>query len=398
MTFGFLFHTVLFLSVGSLVIYQTLLHLLALRAKEKTLFDTAVKRRFAIIVPAHNEEKMISRTIYSIFGILYPKQLFDLIVVADNCTDTTASICRNLGAVVLERKDPRNRGKGYALRWAFDRLLASPKKYDAFVVIDADSLVSGNYLEVLNYYLEQGSDVIQSSDLVLPKKGHWGVETTWIGYVLYNYVKPLGRKQLGLGTGLRGNGMCFRSTILKEIPWKAWSRVEDLEYGLILKLHDVPIDFAPEATVWAEMPIQMNHAATQRTRWESGRAEVTRIYAPTFLREAIRNRSFRLFDTFLDLISPPIVPLMAFVLASVLFYFVFWFLNWLPLYHFILWSLLFLFGIANLFIGLFAGRADRDLYLATFRIPIYALWKIKLYGSLLIRGTDKTWIRTARDS
>jgi 1,2-diacylglycerol 3-beta-glucosyltransferase len=300
----------LFILTAPLLGYQFLLGLLALRAKKITSFETQKFRKFAIVVPAHNEEKMIAKTIYSLSGLIYPKRNYEVFVIADNCTDDTAKVAGSLGVTVIERSNKDKTGKGYALRWAFDHILAKQDAFDAIIVVDADSLISGNYLEVMNYYLEQGSRVIQSSDLVLPDPGNWSVEATRIGFLLYNYVKPLGRKVLKLNMGLRGNGMCFSADILREVPWKAWSLIEDVEYGLILLLKGEKIDFAPEATVLAQMPVEPKNAESQRSRWEIGRFGIIKTYTTRFLAKAIKKRSVSYFDVFLDLITPPFVNIM----------------------------------------------------------------------------------------
>lgn len=382
-----------------LMIYQLLLELLAFRGRKVDRSAEPVpKNRFAVIIPAHNEETIISRTIYSTYGMLYPKKLYDLIVVADNCTDNTARIARKLGAKVLERKNEKERGKGYALRWAFDRLIQSRNSYDAVVVLDADSLVSGNFLHVMNSYLERGSRVIQSSDLVLPEKGSWPVDMARISYLIHNHVKPLGRKVLGFQTGLRGNGMCFRSDVLREIPWQAWSLTEDLEYGLILMMNDIRIDFAPEATVWAEMPTQIRNAGSQRRRWEFGRFEIARAYAGRLLRVAFRKRSLKLFDVFVDLVTPPFVTFMLIILLMSLFSLLLWVSGIQPIRFTIIWTGLLAAGFLHLLLGLAAGRAEKDLYLAILRIPLYVVWKIGLYLSVIFKGRETRWVKTTRES
>lgn len=387
-----------FLLLAPLVGYQFFLSLVAIFAKKKTEFSSETNRRFAIIVPAHNEEKIISKTIYSLSGLIYPKKNYDVFVVADNCTDQTAEISGTLGATVLERTNPDQRGKGYALRWAFDKVLAHENKYDAVIVVDADSLVSGNFLEVMNHYLEQGSRVIQSSDMVLPEPGNWSVEATRIGFLLYNYVKPLGRKVLGLNMGLRGNGMCFSADVLREVPWQAWSLTEDVEYGMVLLLKGLRIDFAPEAEVLAQMPIEAANAETQRSRWEIGRFQIIRSYMPRFLYKAISKRSPAYFDVFVELLTPPFVNMMfmiamIFVTGSVL-----WLFSILPAIHLMMWGGLLLTGFSYLFIGLYVGGADKALYKSLLRLPFYIFWKLKVYVLALKKGKEVKWIRTERDS
>ncbi len=393
-----IFQWFLFALLGFLLGYQMMLTLFSLKAKQISEFKTNVHRRFAVVVPAYNEEKVISKTLYSLSGLIYPKKLYDVIVIADNCTDNTAKIARNLGATVLERKDPARRGKGYALRWAFDQIRNSDKQYDAIVVFDSDSLASGNFLEVMNYYLENGREVIQSSDLVIPQPGIWSSETIRIGFLLCNYVKPLGRKALGLHMGLRGNGMCFSLDHLKKYPWKAWSRTEDLEYGLLLLTKGIDIHFAPEAFVWAQMPVKAENAESQRQRWEMGRYGVIRKYARQFLRETIRKRSLKYFDVLIDLVTPPFVNMLLIVLFMIAVNQLLWYFGFISVDFLILWSGLALVGLLQLFAGLLIAKADKDLYKSLFYIPVYILWKIKVYLKTLFIGRERTWIRTTRDS
>ena len=393
-----IFFLTFFLLLAPLVGYQFFLSLLSLFAKKKTEFTSGTSHKFAFVVPAHNEEKIISKTIYSLSNLIYPKKNYDVFVIADNCTDQTARIARALGTTVLERTNHAQKGKGYALRWAFDKILALESGYEAIIVVDADSLVSGNFLEVMNDYLSRGSRAIQCSDLVLPEPGNWSVEATRIGFLLYNYVKPLGRKVLGLNMGLRGNGMCFRADVLREIPWQAWSLTEDVEYGLVLLLNGVRIDFAPEATVYAQMPMEASNAETQRSRWEIGRFQTIRSYSPKFLYKSISKWSFAYFDVFVELITPPFVNMM--LMISIFFSagFILWLLALLPTVHLLMWGLLLTMGFCYLFIGLFAGGADISLYKSIIKIPLYVVWKLKVYVRALINGKEGNWIRTIRDS
>lgn len=388
---------IVFTVLGFLLIYQLVLTLLGLATPRESDFKTVKQRRFALVIPAYNEEKGIAKTLYSLFGMIYPKKLYDLIVVADNCTDNTARIARNLGVTVLERNNPMQRGKGYALRWAFDQISQSPQKYDAVIVIDSDSLASGNFLEVMNYYLETGKEVIQSSDLVIPQPGIWSSETTRIGFLLTNYVKPLGRKTLGLSMGLRGNGMCFSMQHLEKYPWQAWSLTEDLEYGLRLLLEGVGIHFAPEAYVWAQMPIHAKNAESQRQRWEMGRYEIMRNYVFEFFKATIQRRSLKYFDVFIDLVTPPFVNMILLVLTMIALNTFLLFFGFNQVNFLVLWSVLALLGLLQLFIGLYISKADKNLYKSLFFIPLYVLWKVKVYVKTLFIGKNGTWVRTTRD-
>lgn len=383
---------------GSLIGYQFILSVFAFKTKELENFETERQRKFAVFIPAHNEEEVIAKTLYSLFGLIYPVNLYDIIVVADNCTDKTAKIASNLGVRVLERSNEKERGKGYALRWAFDKVLNGDKKYDACVVLDADSLISGNFLEVMNYYLENGSEVIQSSDLVIPQPGAWSSESTRIGFLLYNYVKPMGRKALGLDMGLRGNGMCFSADVLKRHPWQAWSLTEDLEYGLFLMLKGIKIEFAPEANIWAQMPVNAKNAESQRTRWEMGRYPLIEKYSPQLLKAFFTKGSFKYLDTLLELITPPLVNLLLFVVFMFLLNGSLWLLGLETFTFTWIWLLITLTGGLYLLLGLIASGADKQLYKSILYIPVYVFWKVKVYVTALWKGRNKQWIRTTRET
>ena len=390
--------TILLVLAGFFLVYLAMLSALALVAPKHRDLKTLKVRKFAVVVPAHDEESTIAKTLGSLNSLDYPRGLFDLIVIADNCEDRTAEIARSVGAQVFERRNLRERGKGYALRWCFDLLLSRRAAYDAVVVIDADTVASDNLLCVFNAYLERGAQAIQCSDLVEPGLESWSTEVTRIGFTLYNYVRPLGRRVLGCSAGLRGNGMCFTSEILQKIPWQSYSLTEDLEYGLELLLNDVQVVFAPEARVFATMPQYSSNAETQRTRWETGRFPLLRKYAGRFLWIAVKRMSLKAFDAFVDLVTQAFVNLIAFVLLMLCLNLFLWVLGVEQALWFVWWwSCLMGAGLFHVLVGLYAARADRSMYLALLQVPRFAVWKLMLYSKLIKRSRTEQWIRTARE-
>jgi cellulose synthase/poly-beta-1,6-N-acetylglucosamine synthase-like glycosyltransferase len=387
------------LTISSLFLgYLTLLSMLALLERRRTEPHSRSLRRLAVLVPAHNEEGSICRTIESALAVDYPRGRFELFVIADNCTDDTAAAARRAGATVLERHDDANRGKGQALRWAFNILLAKDEAFDSIIVVDADSTLSRNFLTVVNGYLSQGALVIQCNDMVRKNPGAWSSEMTRIGFILFNYVRPLGRRFLGFSAGLRGNGMAFASDVLRQNPWEAYSRAEDLEFGLFLLLRGIPVRFAPEATVTAVMPERAANAESQRVRWEGGRLPLIRRFAPRLLVNGITKVSLASLDALVDLVTPPLVTMLAFLIACGGLHALVWLAGWEQnAGNVIAWFLVAGLGIAHMIIGLVAYRADRATYMALLHIPRYALWKVLLLVKQLFRGRTREWIRTARE-
>jgi len=389
-----------FLVIVSLfTFYLSLLTALAFLYRSENNGPEKKWNRFAVIIPAHNEEITIEQTIRQLFNIGYPAELFDVIVVADNCEDKTAVIAARMGALVLERFNKKFRGKGYALKWCFDLLLKSSKKYDAFLIVDADTIVSENILQIMNSYINNGAAAIQCSDLVKPQHNSWSSEITRVGLILYNYVKPLGKKVLNCSSGLRGNGMCFSADTLKKNPWQAFSQTEDLEYGIKLLMNGTQIIFAPEAQVEAIMPANPKNAESQRARWEIGRFPLILKYSGKLLSAAMAKKSFALFDAFLDLISPAFVNLFSFTILIILLNILLLTLNISGANIFlILWIILLLMQIYHVLGGLYIAGADKTAYKALFYVPRYALWKLILYIKLALKGHSKLWVRTERET
>lgn len=165
--------------------YQLIIAFCALiKIKDKPL-KINKKHKFMAIIPAHNEEVVIKNLIQSLHELDYPKELYDIYVIADNCTDKTASIAKENGAIVYERTDPEHKTKGYALNWFLDKILKEGHDYDAFCVFDADNLVDQNFLNVMNKKLCQGETVVQGyKDIKNPTD-------TWItaGYALFYWTQ-----------------------------------------------------------------------------------------------------------------------------------------------------------------------------------------------------------------
>lgn len=383
---------------GSIFLYLLFLSILGLFYKRLNNFKTVKQLKFAMIIPAHNEEISLGKTIKSLFEVDYPREQFDVIVIADNCTDQTAEIAKKHGATVYERNDKINRGKGYALQWCIDLLFQTNRIYDAITVIDADSVISKNYLSVLNYYISNGSKAIQTADLVAPQPDTWSSEVTRLGFMLYNFVRPLGRKIINGSAGVRGNGMCFTTKTLKEVPWNTYSLNEDLEYGLVLLLNGINVDFAPEAIVLATMPKSAKNAESQRARWERGRFPIIKKYSTKLLRYSIEKLSFRTFDAFIELITPPFVNSVAFAVLMLLTNILLLLTGITFVKTFVLlWSLVILAAVAHVIIGLFTARADTMLINAFLYIPKYIVWKFLLYLKVFRSNYKDEWIRTTRE-
>ena len=357
--------------------------------------ERAPQTRFAVLIPAHDEELLIPRTLAGLARLDYPRDRYQVHVIADNCTDSTAERARAAGATVHERTNPDERGKGHALRWLLLRLLADPASGDAFVVIDADSVVNPGFLRALDGHLAQGAVAIQGYDTVLNAAASWGTALRYVALALLHYLRPLGRSLFGGSAGLKGNGMCFRRDLLSRTGWGAFSITEDLQFHCDLLLDGRVVTFAPDAVVWAEMPASMRAAHAQNVRWETGRLQLLQRYVPRLLGAALRRRSFLLFDAAMEHLIPPFSVLAAAGLgclgAALL---------WGQPVAVALGVFLVVGQVIYTLAGLLLVHAPVRVYLALVYAPIYVVWKLALWLTVALakRRRPTEWVRTARSS
>jgi cellulose synthase/poly-beta-1,6-N-acetylglucosamine synthase-like glycosyltransferase len=281
------------------------LGLLAVVARRRLAPADAHAHRFDVIVPAHDEEGGITATVRSLLQVDYPADSFRVLVVADNCTDATAERARAAGARVLVRVDDARRGKGFALAHAY-RVSVDAGFADAVVVVDADSVVTPNLLAAFSAHLGLGQEAMQAEYGVRNPSASWRTRLMVVALALFHTVRSRAREALGVSCGLRGNGMCFSTALLRRVPAAAFSIVEDIEYGIALGRAGVRVAYVEEASVLGEMPTRSRDSRSQRERWEGGRWSLARTYVPTLLRESFVRRDPVLLDLAADLLVPPL--------------------------------------------------------------------------------------------
>ena len=164
--------------------------------------DYAPVNRFAVTIAAHNEEQVIAQLVENLRNMDYPQELFDIYVVADNCSDKTAILARKAGAIVFQRYNDKKRGKGYALEWLFAKIASLKKDYDAVVIFDADNLVKKNFLLEMNNKLCDGEKIVQGYIDSKNPYDTWVTNTFSIAFWLMNRMIQLARFNLGISNVL----------------------------------------------------------------------------------------------------------------------------------------------------------------------------------------------------
>ncbi|MCP4424510.1 MAG: glycosyltransferase [Chloroflexi bacterium] len=395
-----------------LVSYLLLLTVAAWRASRQTARRSdEPTHRFLILTPAHNEELLLPELLANLDQLDYPRALYAVHVVADNCTDQTAELGRRGGAIVHERANELQRGKGYALQWLLQRLQQANEPHDAVLILDADSVISPNFLRVMDARLARGERVIQSYYAVRDPDRSWSVSLRYVALAMVHYLRPLGRMVLGGSMGLKGNGMVFVADILKRHEWSA-SITEDIEFHMALVLAGERAMFAPDAIVEAEMPQTLAGSHTQNTRWEQGRLDMARRYVPALLREsraAVKKgeygRAYLLFDAVMEHIIPPFSLLTGLIGLGLLTALILFLLtpnispayNSLRIINLVIGIINILGQIIYIFYGLYLVRAPKKVYKALLYAPAFMAWKIWLYVRIMLGRGQEEWVRTARN-
>lgn len=288
-----------------ITLYYLILSLFGIyKKKDSSKIGYVPKKKFALLVAAHNEEAVIAQIIESLNGLDYPKNLYDIFVIADNCTDGTASIARDYDVNVYERNVPDKRGKGYALEWMFNKIFQLNKKYDAIAIFDADNLVSKNFLREMDFKLQEGYKVVQG--YIDSKNPHdsWISESYSISFWSSNRLFQFSRSKLGLSNQIGGTGFCVDTEILKKLGWGATCLTEDLEFTCKLVLNGYKVGWAHNAIVYDEKPLTLKQSWTQRKRWMQGFTDVASRFFTLLMKKAFKEFDIVAFDCALYTVQP----------------------------------------------------------------------------------------------
>lgn len=289
---------------------------------------------FAIVICAHNEEAVVGQLVENLHMLDYPKERYDIYVVADNCTDSTATVATEKGATVFERFNKEEVGKGYAMGWMFDKIAEMDRSYDAVVIFDADNLVHPHFLLEMNHHLEKGESVIQGYLNAKNPSDTWVAGTFAIAFWMVNHLWHLAKYNIGLSTALGGTGMCIRTEVIQRYGWDCNCLTEDMEFSMKLLIHGIKTTWAHDAIVYDEKPLTFMQSWNQRKRWAQGHFDCGERYIPKLFVEGIRQGNFIILDGILQISQP------YFLLLSS-FYIIMSYINiYVPLYTNIIYQIL----------------------------------------------------------
>ena len=282
--------------------------------KKPKKFSAKKQHRFAVVVSARNESSVIGNLISSIRNQNYPQELVDIFIIADNCTDNTAEIARSAGAIVYERFNKEQVGKGYALDWMFNIIESeyADRNYEGYIIFDADNVLDPNYIAEMNKVFDNGYRIITSY------RNSKNYDTNWItaGYSLWflreaKYLNNA-RMQLGTSCAISGTGFLVSADVIRENNgWIHHLLTEDIEFTTDSIIHGEKIGYCADAILYDEQPTKFNQSYTQRLRWAKGFYQVFRNYGAKLVKGVFKG-SFSCFDMLMT-----IMPAMLLTLISI---------------------------------------------------------------------------------
>ena len=303
-------NSILYIALTGLYFYQFIYIVIALIGDKKKKLDTYEAKKlhkFAFIIAARNEQAVIGNLINSIKQQNYPAELIDVIVVADNCTDDTAQIAREHGAICYERFNNMLVGKGYALDYCFNKIVeqfGDYTAYDGYFIFDADNVIDKNYVKEMNKVFDRGYNVITSY------RNSKNYDTNWItsGYSLWfiREAKYLNNPRMMLKTScaVSGTGFLVNSTIIKKNNgWKFNLLTEDIQFSVVNILEGEKIGYCENAMFYDEQPTTFKQSWNQRMRWSKGFYQVMFRYGRELIAMMFKKREMFVscYDMFMTL-------------------------------------------------------------------------------------------------
>lgn len=319
-------NTILYIGLTVLYFYQFIYVIIALigdKRKKQEHYEAKEFHKFAFIIAARNESAVIGNLIKSIKQQNYPAELIDVIVVADNCTDNTAQIARESGAICFERFNNMLIGKGYALDFCFNKIVehfGDYTAYDGYFIFDADNVIDKNYVKEMNKVFDRGYNVITGY------RNSKNYDTNWItsGYSLWfiREAKYLNNPRMMLKTScaVSGTGFLVNSRIIKKNNgWKFNLLTEDIQFSVVNILEGEKIGYCENAMFYDEQPTTFRQSWNQRMRWSKGFYQVMFKYGRKLIIMMFKKREMFVscYDMFMTLAPATLLSIGCILLNSI---------------------------------------------------------------------------------
>lgn len=303
--------------VSILVIYSLYFVLTSITAftnvKKRQIKSYKPKSNFKIIVACRNEENVIASLIESINLQNYPKDLYELCIIPNNCTDNTRKIALDLGARVIDCENCKC--KADALRCAFDK--TQYEEFDAYIIFDADNVVHPNFLTRMNDALQSGYKVAQGYRDSKNPKDNWISGSYSIYYWMQNFFFNRARMNVKSSASINGTGFMVEKGVIDTYYFDTLTLTEDIEFTAQCAINNIQIAFVQDAITYDEQPISWSNSWKQRKRWSTGAHKCLKLYGMKLIRSFIKNRNMLSLDMILNFMAPIMQVVGSMVMVSI---------------------------------------------------------------------------------
>lgn len=378
------------------------------------------KRRIAILIPARNESAIIRDILDSIKAQDYDKDYFEAFVIVKDYNDPTIGIANEYGANVTVI--PSQRSKGEALSGFFSQLSKEKfELFDAFVIADADGVLSTNYLSELNAALEYDADIIVTNKRAKNFLGGRECRSVFsnCSALTYPIVDDFGnayRTKKGMPLNICGQGLMIRRHVIEEIGgWPYKTMTEDYELKLDSLVRGYTSLYYPYAVIYTEEALSHKENFNRRVRWLVGYKQCDKKYKKS-IKNKVREKKrinkgefeyfFGLAPYFLFLADTALAVVLGlgFTIAYAIKGYSYWFYPLLALTVFpllFLYLILYLFSVAAILNAraAFKSITKRECFAAALFNPFYLLEYVCVYFASLKSYYGKnsiTWKQTER--
>ncbi len=265
--------------------------------------EASSKHRFAAVIAARNESKVIDNLIESLRQQDYPKELLDIYVIPNNCTDETEAVALKHGAKIMHCSS-EVKSKGAALSQFFDSIFQNNDIYDAFCIFDADNVVDQHFFTSMNNALDSGAKIAQGYRDSKNPNDSWVSGCQSVFYWTLNRFLNLARHKLGGSATLNGTGFMIHANVLREDGFKTYSLTEDIEFTTQCICKGYRVAWVPEAITFDEHPQTFDQSWSQRKRWSTGTIQCFNQYSHQLINCVIKDKNYCAFDILMFLVAP----------------------------------------------------------------------------------------------
>ena len=262
--------------------------------KEKKGRKYKPKYKFAILIAARNEEEVIPHLIDSLKSQDYPKDMYEIFVIPNNCTDKTREVSQKHGARIISL-NKKTKTKGEVLNYTFNQF-ENDDRFNAYVIFDADNVASPNFLLEINNKMCEGYGVVQGFRDTKNPYDNWISASYAIFYYLQNLFLYETRMRIKKSANINGTGYAIRKDLVASLNFSAKTITEDIELTTVCAIHDIKIAYQKKAIFFDEQVTSFMASVKQRKRWSKGTLEILKHYLKDLLKAMATNKNLHSFD------------------------------------------------------------------------------------------------------